>query len=84
MRGPLAGSFTEMVKPMVETVERHGLKKRFLRKFRNSVDHFYNQLAEHNIGEAAGRLIERLQKNRNRMFTFLLHRELVWVILAQF
>jgi predicted RecB family nuclease len=74
----LAGTFTEMVKPIVETVERYGLKRRFLRKFRNSVDHFYNHLAEHNIGEAAGKLIERVQKNRNKMFTFLEFDNVPW------
>jgi len=74
----LAGNFTDMVRPIVATVERHGLKKRFLRKFRTSVDHFYNHLAEHNIGEAAGKLIERLQKYRNRMFTFLEFDNVPW------
>jgi hypothetical protein len=67
-----------MVKPIVETVERHGLKKRFLRKFKKSVDHFYNHLAEHNIGEAAGKLMERLQKNRYKMFTFLEFDNVPW------
>jgi hypothetical protein len=74
----LAGTFTEMVKPIVDTVECHGLKKRFLRKFRKSVDHFYNHLTEYNVGESAGKLIERLQKNRNKMFTFLEFDNVPW------
>jgi hypothetical protein len=66
----LAGAFTEMMKLIVETVGRHGLKKRFLRKFRKSVNHFYNHLTGYNVGESAGKLIERLQKNRNRCLLF--------------
>ena len=36
----LARNFAGLVKPIVETVDRRGLKKRFLRKYRNSVDQF--------------------------------------------
>ena len=36
----LVGDFAGLVKPMVETVDRRGLKKRFLGKHRNSVDRF--------------------------------------------
>jgi predicted RecB family nuclease len=74
----LAGSFTELVKPIIETVERRGLKRRFLKKFRISVDQFYSQIAEHSSGEAAGGLIERLNRNRNEMFTFLEFDNVPW------
>src|ERR1700693_4170823 len=42
----LAGEFTELLKPMVETVDRRGLKKRFLGKHRRFVHRFYNRLAD--------------------------------------
>jgi transposase len=68
----LGGAFAGLVKPMIETVDRHGLKKRFLGKHRIFVDRFYKRLSsEFGTGEAARRIIERLQKNRNTMFTFL-------------
>ena len=67
----LAGNFTGVLKPIIETVDRRGLKKRFLGKFRHSIDQFYKGLVDDEIGEAAGKLVERLQKNRNKMFTFL-------------
>ena len=41
----LAGNFAGLVKPMIETVDRRGLKKRFLGKFRNSIDRFYKGLS---------------------------------------
>jgi hypothetical protein len=68
----LGGAFAGLVEPMIETVDRHGLKKRFLGKHRIFVDRFYKRLSsERGTGEAARRIIERLQKNRNTMFTFL-------------
>jgi len=68
----LVGAFAGLVKPMVETVDRRGLKKRFLRKHRIFVDRFYKRLSGgFGAGEPALKIIERLQKNRNTMFTFL-------------
>jgi hypothetical protein len=68
----LAGNFAELVKPMIETVDQRGLKKRFLRKHKISVDRFYKRLSgEFRTSDTAGKITERLQKNRNTMFTFL-------------
>jgi hypothetical protein len=74
----LAASFSGVLKPIIETVDRRGLKKRFLGKFRNSIDRFYNGLVDNDIGEAAGKLVDRLQKNRNKMFTFLDFDDVPW------
>ena len=74
----LAGNFADVVKPIIETVDRRGLKKRFLGKFRNSIDRFYKGLVHDGAGEAAGKLVDRLQKNRNKMFTFLDFDDVPW------
>ncbi len=74
----LAVNFAGVLKPIIETVDRRGLKKRFLGKLRNSIDRFYKGLVDDEIGEAAGKLVERLQKNRNKMFTFLEFDEVPW------
>jgi hypothetical protein len=75
----LVGDFARLVKPMVETVDRRGLKKRFLRKHRISVDQFYKRLADgFGASEAASKLVDRLQKNRNKMFTFLDFDDVPW------
>ena len=64
---------------MVETVDRHGLKKRFLGKHRTFVDRFYKRLGVgFAVSEAARKIIERLQKNRNTMFTFLDFDDVPW------
>jgi Transposase IS66 family len=68
----LAGDFSGLLKSMVETVDRRGLKRRFLGKHRSSVHRFYSRLADCIVtSEAAEKLVSRLQKNRNKMFTFL-------------
>jgi len=75
----LVGAFADLVKPMVETVDRYGLKKRFLGKHRIFVDRFYKGLiGELRVGETAKKIIERLQKNRNKMFTFLDFDDVPW------
>ena len=75
----LAGDFAGLLKPMVETVDRRGLKKRFLGKHRISVHRFYKRLADYLVtSEAAEKLVERLQKNRNKMFTFLDFDDVPW------
>src|SRR5437899_12004916 len=38
--------FTILLKPMVETIDRYGLKKRFLKKHLPSVKRFYRQISE--------------------------------------
>ena len=74
----LAGNFAGVLKPIIETVDRRGLKKRFLGKFRNSIDQFYKDLVDDDVGEAAGKLVERLQKNRSKMFTFMDFDDVPW------
>jgi Transposase IS66 family len=75
----LAREFAGLVKPMVETVDHRGLKKRFLGKHGIFVDRFYRRLrGEFGAGEAVKKAIERLQKNRNTMFTFLDFDDVPW------
>jgi predicted RecB family nuclease len=75
----LAKDFAGLVTPMVETVDRRGLRKRFLSKHQICVNRFYKRLADgFGASEVAGKLIERLQKNRNKMFTFLDFDDVPW------
>jgi predicted RecB family nuclease len=75
----LVGAFAGLVKLMVDTVDRRGLKKRFLGKHRIFVDRFYKRLSDgFDASEAARKIIERLQKNRNTMFTFLDFDDVPW------
>jgi len=68
----LVSDFAGLLRPMVETVDRHGLKRRFLKKHRIATDRFYRRLDQGFLAsDAAGKLVDRLQKNRSKMFTFL-------------
>jgi predicted RecB family nuclease len=75
----LGREFVYLVKPMIETVDQYGLKRRFLNKHRISVDRFYRHLSdETGAGEAATKVIERLRRNRDTMFTFLNFDDVPW------
>jgi predicted RecB family nuclease len=74
----LVGDFASLLKPIIETVDRRGLKKRFLGKYRIPVDRFYKHLSDRCTSEAATKLVERLHKNRNKMFTFLDFDDVPW------
>ena len=68
----LAREFTGLLKPIVDTVDQRGLKKHYLGKHKIFVDRFYKRVGnEFGSGEAARKIVERLQKNRDTMFTFL-------------
>jgi len=68
----LALAFAVLLKPMVETVDRYGLKTRFLRKHLSAVDRFYRQISDVPLrSEIAIQVKERLEKNRDKLFTFL-------------
>jgi len=68
----LTQAFVALLKPMVETIDRRGLKTRFLRKHAPSVERFYRQISETTLqSEAAVKFKDRLEKNRDKLFTFL-------------
>ena len=71
--------FGNLLKPMIETVDRYGLKKHFLRKHLCRVDAFYRhlELADYQ-SEAALKCKERFERNRNTLFTFLKYDGIPW------
>jgi hypothetical protein len=74
----LVGDFAGLVKPIIDTVDRRGLKKRFLAKYRISVDRFYKHLSDRCTSEVVTKLVERFHKNHNKMFTFLDFDDIPW------
>lgn len=75
----LVKNFADLVKPMVETVDRHGLKSHFLRKHLVFVDRFYRQLSGTDFQSESARAIKkRFEKNRDKLFTFLVHDGVPW------
>jgi predicted RecB family nuclease len=71
--------FTGLIRPIVETVDERGLKRRFLSKHKCSVDRFYKRLtAEFVCSDAAKKVVDRLKKNREKLFTFLDYDDVPW------
>ena len=71
--------FAELLRPIVQTVDRYGLKRHFLRKHLASVDRFYKKLIAPDYQSAAAiKCKERFEKNRDKLFTFLRHDGVPW------
>jgi hypothetical protein len=71
--------FAAVLKPIIETVDAYGLKARYLRKHKPSVGRFFNWLDSVPFqSEATLKLQKRLQKNRNKLFTFLDYDQVPW------
>jgi hypothetical protein len=75
----LVSAFGGVLRPAVETVDRYGLKKRFLQKHLRNVERFYREIDKTDYQtEAALKCKERLERNRDTLFTFLSHDGVPW------
>jgi len=75
----IAVGFGDVLRPIVDTIDRRGLKCHFLGKHRRQVDRFYRTLKETDWqGEAARKCKERFEKNREPLFTFLQYDGVPW------
>ena len=72
-------AFAVLLKPMVGSIDRYGLKSRFLKKHLPSVKQFYRRISESNLqSETAVKVKERLEKHRDKLFTFLSYDGVPW------
>jgi hypothetical protein len=72
-------TFADLVRPMVETVDRFGLKARFLKKHIPAVGSFYRKLSRVNpASEASKKCKRRFESNRAELFTFLRYDGVPW------
>jgi hypothetical protein len=75
----VAQYFTNLVKPIIVTVDRYGLKKYHLNKHLPRVDSFYGELSSLVLTtEITIKLRARLEKNRGVLFTFLKYDGVPW------
>jgi hypothetical protein len=75
----IASRFGALLREIVETIDAHGLKARYLAKHKQSAMGFI----EHFIGmkcttEAGLALTKRIEKNKDKLFTFLDHDGVPW------
>jgi hypothetical protein len=75
----LVSGFAMLVRPMVETIDCHGLKSRFLRKHKPGVVQFYEQLVKTECRSTTAESVKRrLIRNREKLFTFLDYDGVPW------
>jgi hypothetical protein len=75
----LVQKFGELLKPIIVTIDRFGLKQRFLSKHKKWVDKFFRDCVDHEgKSELTQKYQTRFAKNRNRLFTFLDHDRVPW------
>jgi hypothetical protein len=75
----LIADFTYLVRPMIATVDRYGLKTRFLRKHKAAVEEFYVALSGLGLQSATAQKCKtRLEKNQDSLFTFLDYDGVPW------
>lgn len=75
----LVGKFASLLRPIIETIDKFGLKTRFLRKHKAGVDQFFKWLISREYrSETALKCKQRLEKNHETLFTFLDHDDIPW------
>jgi predicted RecB family nuclease len=75
----VAGGFGGLLKAVVATVDRYGLRQRHLGKHRQDVDRFFDGIAEKTYrSEIAEGYRQRLVKCWDKLFTFLDHDGVPW------
>jgi hypothetical protein len=71
--------FTLLLKSIIETIDQFGLKTKFLRTHKPSVEGFYERLYSRDYKtDIAVYYQERFNKNRNKLFTFLDYDDVPW------
>jgi DNA-binding CsgD family transcriptional regulator len=75
----IAQEFARLLRPMVETIDRYGLRRRFLSKHVADVEKFYSCLSQGTLtSEVALGYEKRFVKYRGKLFSFLNHNDVPW------
>ena len=75
----IASRFGTLLREIVETIDTHGLKVRHLSKHRRSAEEFVEHVVAMKCTTEAGlSLKKRIEKNRNKLFTFLNYDGVPW------
>jgi hypothetical protein len=75
----VVGGFGKLLRATVETIDRHGLKRRYLKRYDGEVARFFCRLEGAPCkSEIADKVRNRLLKNRDRLFTFVQQDGIPW------
>src|SRR5207253_7410792 len=77
--GGIAARFGELLRPIIATIDKYGLKRRHLNKHLRDTEKFYEWInASEYETEIASHYQKRLVKNQERLFEFLRHDNVPW------
>jgi predicted RecB family nuclease len=75
----IAAEFGTILRAIIQTVDRYGLKSRHLKKHKKIVSRFLHSMASNDfVSETANKYKKRFQKSGAKMFTFLDHDGVPW------
>jgi predicted RecB family nuclease len=75
----VAQRFGALLRVIVEAIDQHGLKKFYLQKYKRSAQQFLSEIASLDCStEVGGALKKRIDKNKDKLFTFLDHDGVPW------
>lgn len=75
----LVQNFAVLVKPIISTIDKFGLKKHFLNRYKDDVDKFFELLFKGDYATEIGISYQkRFAKNREKLFTFLDYDGVPW------
>jgi predicted RecB family nuclease len=75
----IASHFGQVLRPIIETIEKYGLKRRYLHKHHKSVNRFFRELSRSEYSsELAAQYQKRIKKNKDMLFTFMNYDEIPW------
>ena len=75
----IVSHFGVLLRTIMRTIERYGLKKRYLHNHQKDVDRFYRQCIDRTYdSEVAVKYQARFTKYREKLFTFLHHEGIPW------
>jgi site-specific recombinase XerD len=75
----IATEYAGLIRPMIETIDKRGLKKQCLTRHVPEVERFFRWLvAEKFDSQTAQGYQKRFAKNRGKLFTFLAHDGVPW------
>jgi len=68
----MVAEFSSLLSTIIHSVDKYGLKKRHLKKYKKKVKKFFNKISKSDYGsELTQKYQTRFQKNRDKLFAFL-------------
>ena len=75
----LVQEFALLLRPIIETIDRFGLRRRYLNKHKHEVDCYYRKIAKFDVkSDVVAKYRTRFEKNRAKLFTFLDYDGVPW------